>query len=204
MKKITIIDCNIGNRASIRNMLKKLGFASLISNKQQDILSSDLLILPGIGAFDAFMKALSENSLIDIVNEAVLKKKIPILGICLGMQILFERSAEGKLPGLGWISGEVFSLTNLLGEKVKLPHIGWKKVDLTSKSFLPAENQYYFVHSYYCRPDHKQNITGKVLISNQEIVVSVKRDNIYGVQFHPEKSHRYGLEFFKKFIQDVS
>ena len=206
MTKIIIIDCGIGNRASIRNMLKQIGYDSLISDNPQQILSADILILPGIGSFDAFMTALTEKNLIAILNEAVLYKKIPVLGICLGMQILFEKSEEGELSGLNWISGEVCSLRNLFKseDEVKLPNIGWQKVNLTNDFFIPKDNQYYFVHSYYCQPRDTESIIGKININGRQIAVAVKKDNIYGVQFHPEKSHRYGLDFFKEFLQHVS
>lgn len=205
MKKITIVDCGMGNRASIRNMLKQVGYESVISRRADDILTADLLVLPGIGAFDAFMKALKEYALMDALNEAVLQRKTPVLGICLGMQVLFEKSEEGEWPGLGWIPGEVRSLKKLFAqdEPIKLPHIGWKTVVGEKATMIPDENQYYFVHSYYCIPQDRQHIRGTVELSAKRFPVAVQKDHIYGVQFHPEKSHRYGLEFFKGFIQHV-
>ncbi|MEI8321160.1 MAG: imidazole glycerol phosphate synthase subunit HisH [Alphaproteobacteria bacterium] len=203
MKKITIVDCGIGNRASILNMLEKLGYESVISRHPKDILSADLLILPGIGSFDAFMSALYQHNLLEPLEEAVLKRKTPLLGICLGMQVLLEKSDEGVLPGLGWIKGEVCALRNIFKDDVKIPHIGWEEVSRINNYFLPSHAQYYFVHSYYCQPKDSKNIAGEIFLSDKKIVVAIKKDNIYGVQFHPEKSHRFGLEFFKKFINHV-
>jgi glutamine amidotransferase len=203
MKKIHIIDCDIGNRASIRNMLKKLGHDALLTRDHDEILSSDLLILPGVGAFDAFMEALQSLNLINALKEAVLIKKIPVLGICLGMQVLFERSEEGNLQGLGWIRGEAKSLKSHGGSQLKLPHIGWKEVSPQGNSFFPKECQYYFVHNYFCAPYDSQDISGTISLEGKKIVVAVNKDNIYGVQFHPEKSHKYGFEFFRTFLNHV-
>jgi glutamine amidotransferase len=206
MKKITIIDCGIGNRASIHNMLRQLGVDAQVSNDPLQILNSNIIILPGVGAFDAFIQALSEKNLINVLNEAVLKRRIPILGLCVGMQVLFEKSEEGELPGLSWIPGQVRLLKQLFDstENIKLPHIGWKSVEVKEGTFIPKENQYYFVHSYYCGPQSQSDVLGSIEINQKKVVVAVQKDNIYGAQFHPEKSHRFGLEFFKNFIHHVS
>jgi len=206
MKKITIIDCGIGNRASIRNMLRQIGVDAQVSNDPLQILNSHIIILPGVGSFDGFMQALSEKNLINVLNEAVLKRGISILGLCVGMQVLFEKSEEGELPGLSWIPGQVRLLKQLFDstENIKLPHIGWKSVEVKEGTFIPKENQYYFVHSYYCGPQSQSDVLGSIEINQKKVVVAVQKDNIYGVQFHPEKSHRFGLEFFKNFIHHVS
>jgi glutamine amidotransferase len=181
-------------------MLKKLGYEVLLTRDHNEIFSSDLLILPGVGAFDAFMEALQRLNLMDVLRESVLINKIPILGICLGMQVLFEKSEEGKLPGLGWIQGEVKSIKSQCGSQLKLPHIGWKEVSPYETPFLPKECQYYFVHNYFCAPSDSQDISGTITLEGKKIVVAVNKDNIYGVQFHPEKSNNYGFEFFRNFL----
>jgi glutamine amidotransferase len=206
MKNITIIDCGIGNRVSIKNMLQAGNANPTISSNADKILSADIIMLPGVGAFDAFMESLIEKNLLVVLESAVLKRKIPILGLCLGMQVLFESSAEGNLKGLGWIKGRVEPLRDLFVEKetVKFPHIGWKQVKVVPDGFISKENKFYFVHNYFCKPKDANIIAGSISIDDQPITVAVQHGNIYGVQFHPEKSHKYGLEFFKKFIQYVT
>ena len=184
-------------------MLKRLGYNSQITREQNEIASSDFIILPGVGSFDAFMQALKSFDLIDVLKEAALIKKVPVLGICLGMQVLFEKSEEGTLPGLEWIRGDVKSLKHQCGSQLKLPHIGWKEVNSYENSFLPKEGQYYFVHNYCCNPSDLKDISGTISLDGKEVVVAVKRNNMYGVQFHPERSHKYGFEFFRNFLNHV-
>lgn len=200
---IVIIDCGIGNRSSISNMLRRLGIAAKLSNDKNEILEADAIILPGIGAFDAFITALQEYNLIDALNTAVLQKNTPILGICLGMQVLFEKSAEGNLTGLNWINGDVRALKNYFSDDFKAPHIGWKKVNTVNNNFLTLNNHFYFVHSYHCVPQDDVNICGTIELEGKQVVVAVRENNIFGVQFHPEKSHKFGLDFFKEFIAYV-
>lgn len=201
--KIVIIDCGIGNRSAISNMLRRLGIAAKLSNDKNEILEADAIILPGIGAFDAFITALQEYNLIDVLNTAVLQKSTPILGICLGMQVLFKKSAEGNLTGLNWINGDVRALKNYFSDDFKVPHIGWKKVNSVKNNFLTLNNHFYFVHSYHCVPQDDVNICGTIELEGKQVVVAVRENNIFGVQFHPEKSHKFGLDFFKEFIAYV-
>lgn len=200
---IVIIDCGIGNRASISNMLRRLGISAKLSNDKNDILHAQAIILPGIGAFDAFMTALQEYNLLDVLNTVVLQKNTPILGICLGMQVLFARSAEGNLPGLNWIDGVVKELKHDFHDNFKVPHIGWKKVISSQSNFITLNSYFYFVHSYHCVPIDNTHTCGTIELEGKQVVVAVRKNNIFGVQFHPEKSHKFGLDFFKEFIAYV-
>ena len=202
---ISIINYGLGNLGSILNMFKKLGIdAQLVDNPEQ-IHNSTKLLLPGVGSFDAGMQNLNNSGMVDALNEKVLKQKTPILGICLGMQLLTKGSEEGKLPGLGWIDAYTCKFdfgTN--PENLKVPHMGWNFIkpvkEHTLVKDLPENPRYYFVHSYYV----KCNIPGDELISCHygiDYTCGVQYGNIIGVQFHPEKSHKYGFQLLKNFSE---
>lgn len=201
---ITIIDYGMGNLGSIRNMLKKAGGDSIISSETDAIKNASKLILPGVGSFDRAMSNLKELDLIKLLNQKVLSDKIPVLGICLGMQLLANSSDEGVLPGLGWINGHVKKFKIPLASNLKIPHMGWnvvmdiKKNDLF-KSMPHEELRYYFVHSYYFDVINKHDIIGETH-HGVKFASAVNKDNIYGVQFHPEKSHKFGMQLLKNFI----
>ncbi len=202
---IVIVDYGMGNLRSIQNMFKKVGVNAAISSSVDEINAADKLILPGVGAFDNAMKNLNELGLIPVLNTLVLDKKIITLGICLGMQLLTERSEEGTLPGLGWIKGETkrftFSDDNA---KLRIPHMGWNTVTLQKKSKLFAdmyeEPRFYFVHSYHVVCADEQDV-----LCNTDygypFASAVERGNIFGAQFHPEKSHKFGMRLLKNFAE---
>lgn len=202
---IAIIDYKMGNLGSIANMLKKIGVQSVITNDIEEIKQASKIILPGVGHFDQAMVNLQEICLIDILNEKVLIEKIPVLGICLGMQLLAENSEEGTLPGLGWIKGDVrkFSFGENPG-KLKIPHMGWNTVNRKNESSLmddlDNEPRFYFVHSYHFNCASPSDI---LLTSSYgyEFVAAILHENILGVQFHPEKSHKFGLQLLKNFSE---
>lgn len=200
---ITIIDYGTGNLNSIKNMLKRLGIDSLISNSSTDILKADKLILPGVGAFDYGMSQLHQSGLVEAMNEKVINQKVPILGICLGVQLLTQSSEEGKIPGLGWIKGKTvaFDKTKLIqGQKV--PHMGWANITdyQSSKLFagMSEEPRYYFVHSYHLDIENPAEVLVNVNYG-YNFAAGIEKDNILGVQFHPEKSHRFGMQVLKNF-----
>lgn len=199
---IVIIDIGVGNVGSMLNMLRKVGVEGCISSDPDEINNSTALILPGVGAFDHVVEALNRSNLKEVIENKVLKEKVPFLGVCVGMQLLFEKSEEGTLAGLGWIPGEVkkFQLQNL-----KVPHMGWNIVRTTQEnSLLPIteeEQRFYFVHSYHAHCDKEYAIGTSQY--GYDFVCAVKRDNIFGVQFHPEKSHRFGMELFKRFAEEI-
>ncbi len=201
---ITIVDYGMGNLGSIKNMLKKIGVPALISSDPTDIKAAEKLILPGVGAFENGMKNLNERGLIDILNEKVRIEKTPVLGICLGMQLLSNSSQEGTLHGLGWLDAATkkFDFTDLHNPALKIPHMGWNTVEIKKNHALfanmPPEIRFYFVHSYYvdCKnPDHELTHTVHGITFTSAVAV----ENICGVQFHPEKSHKFGMKLLANF-----
>jgi glutamine amidotransferase len=198
---IVIIDYNMGNVGSIYNMIKKLGYESRITSSLDEIKKANKIILPGVGSFDNGIMNLKKLGLLEILNYKVLQEKVPIIGICLGMQLMTKKSEEGKLEGLGWINGETIKFVS---DKYKVPHMGWNTVNIKkySKLFegMDGEIRFYFVHSYYVKcSDAEDTLTTTYYIN--EFVSSFERNNIVGVQFHPEKSHKFGMKVFRNFIE---
>jgi glutamine amidotransferase len=200
---ITVVDYKTGNLGSIQNILKRIGEESVITSDRKEIARASKLILPGVGAFDTGMRNLTELDLLGVLNEKVLIEKIPVLGICLGMQLLSNGSEEGSIPGLGWIDGETkrFKFVNTL--EYKIPHMGWNFVKQQKESNLFnsmfPEARFYFVHSFY----FKANDPSDILTSTTyeiEVTSAVEKENILGVQFHPEKSHKFGMKLLKNFV----
>lgn len=203
---IAIIDYAMGNIGSIVNMLKRASSEEGVVTRDPDVIrSADRIILPGVGAFDWGMKNLKEAGVIDVLNERVLEAKVPVLGICLGMQLLTKRSDEGKLPGLGWIDGECleFHFDDSRSD-LKIPHMGWNTVDPTPDADLfggyEGEPRFYFVHSFYVTCKDESDIA-TTTHHGHDFVSSVQRGNIFGTQFHPEKSHKYGMHLLKNFTE---
>ncbi len=201
---IVIIDYGMGNLGSIANMIKKIGENSIISSEIKDIENADKIILPGVGAFDNGMQNLSKFNFIDLIKEKALINKTPVLGICLGMQLLTNSSEEGKKKGLSLIDAETIRFNfDKLEKTLKIPNMGWNDVHITQEnelfSDLEKEARFYFVHSYYVKCHNNDNIIGE---SNYGIkfVSAIRNNNIYGVQFHPEKSHKYGMKLLKNFL----
>lgn len=201
---IVIIDYDTGNLNSIRNMIAKIGFGSVISNNPEEISKAQKLILPGIGSVDTGMKKLRGSGLLGIVEEKVKVQKTPVLGICLGMQIMSSKSSEGNEPCLSWIDGEVVRFNNQTDSTLKIPQMTWNTVKMKKESKLFAgieDARFYFAHSYHLIT----NNPGVILTTSFygcEFVSSVEYDNILGVQFHPEKSHKYGMKLFQNFIEN--
>jgi len=186
-------------------MLKHIGLDSTISNKAGDIEKSDKLILPGIGAFDSGMKNLRESGLIALLNLKVMEEKTSILGICLGMQLFTKESEEGNSSGLGWIDAKTvrFNFSETSDRKYRIPHMGWNSAMLKQDNPLYSnmiEPRFYFAHSYHISGINSENIVTTSLYG-YEFVSSFVKDNIIGVQFHPEKSHKYGMALLKNFVE---
>lgn len=201
---VTVIDYGVGNLGSILNMLKKIGVKAKLTQSISDINNAEKLLLPGVGAFDYGMKMLADTEYIEALNKKVLFEKIPILGICLGMQLMTNRSEEGNLNGLGWFDAETVKF-NLDTNIFKVPHMGWNEVKLIKKNALFEdmfeEPRFYFVHSFHV----KTNIPTDVILTSyygNEFICGLHKENIYGVQFHPEKSHKYGMKLLKNFADN--
>lgn len=201
---VGIINYGLGNLGSIQNMLKVIGEKSIISSNPEELDKCDRYILPGVGAFDAGMKKLNESGLTEYIKEKANKEKKPILGICLGMQLLGRKSEEGTLPGLGLIPfGNIrFRLDDT---DLKVPHMGWDIVEFKQDnpllSGLEGTQRYYFVHSYHAQCDSKENVL-MTCDYGYEFAASVVKDNIMGVQFHPEKSHDFGMALLRNFVKE--
>lgn len=204
---IVIVDYGMGNLGSIANMLKKVGAQVKISSDKEDILGADKLILPGVGAFDNGMNRLVELGLVDVLNEKVLEMQTPILGLCLGMQLFSRCSQEGKQPGLGWIRADVHRFQfNDLNSNLKIPHMGWNYIQLKQSSplleELPVEPRFYFVHSYHLVCQDSEDVLATTHYG-YEFPAAVVKGNIYGMQCHPEKSHKFGMRVFQNFIEKI-
>lgn len=199
---IVIIDYGLGNLASIANMLKKIGAPAEISNDVSKISQADKLILPGVGHFAKGMENLQQSGLIDTVNREVLEHKKPVLGICLGMQLMTNHSEEGDCKGLGWIDAETTRFRMPENSSLKIPHMGWSDVHFVQQQPLlngiSPEPRYYFVHSYHVTCKDPANVLG-TCDYGYTFDCAIVKDNIMGVQFHPEKSHRYGMELLNNF-----
>jgi glutamine amidotransferase len=202
---IVVVDYGMANVGSVINMLRKAGAPAVATADRDAIAAAGRLILPGVGAFDSAMRRLNELGLVEVLHEVAVRRQVPTLGICLGMQLMLEGSDEGQLPGLGWIRGRAQRFTAAdMGEDLRVPHMGWNELSLRkpSRLFNGAEGpqRFYFVHSYRAVCDDP----GDVLATTHygcPFVSAVERGNIAGVQFHPEKSHRFGLRLLNAFAE---
>ncbi|MBN1166715.1 MAG: imidazole glycerol phosphate synthase subunit HisH [Methanospirillaceae archaeon] len=199
---ITIIDYKTGNSGSIHNVYRRIGLESRITSSPTDILDADALILPGVGSFDRAMQNLEEMNLIPVLEESVLDQKIPFLGICVGMQVLAHQSEEGNRNGLGWIDASIQKFEmSLIGEK-KVPHMGWNNLLLRKNDpvtmGLNGTERFYFVHSYhYTIPTNAEILA--TTSYGYEFPSLIKKENIYGIQCHPERSHSSGIAILRNF-----
>jgi glutamine amidotransferase len=202
---VIIVDYGMGNLGSIANMLKKIGVRARISSSLSEIESADKLILPGVGAFDTGMARLTELGFVDALNDKVLHDKTPILGLCVGMQLFAQRSEEGKLPGLGWLDAEVVRFKFGPEQRgLKIPHMGWNyiRIHMSSQLFIemPQEARFYFVHSYHLVCQDERDVLATTVYGYEFPSIIMSR-NIMGAQFHPEKSHKFGMRLLKNFVE---
>jgi len=202
---IVIIDYGMGNLRSIKNKFDRMGVDSIISMQVDEIEKADKLVLPGVGHFKAGMENLTQLGILPILNKRVLEDKIPILGICLGMQLLSDWSEEGNAAGLGWIDAKTVKLNfNGNGSKLKIPHMGWNSIEKRRENCLlkniTFDADFYFVHSYHVICNDKNDILSTTLYG-YNITSAINKENIYGTQFHPEKSHDQGMQILKNFVE---
>ncbi len=201
---ITVVDYGVGNVGAILNMLDYLGFEAEPSGEADRIAAADKLILPGVGAFDKAMLTLREHGLIAALDAAILERHVPALGVCLGMQLLARCSEEGQEMGLGYIDAQVERIKIPASSNLKVPHIGWMEVEPTGRgrlfdSIQPAE-RYYFDHSYHVVCVNPSVVSATIQYGS-ELCCAIEEGNIFGVQFHPEKSHRFGMRLLSIFGQ---
>ena len=200
-KMIVVINYGMGNLGSIENMIKKIGYKCIITSDLEDIKNANKLILPGVGSFDSGMKNLKELGFIEVLNQKVIIDKIPILGICLGMQLMAKNSEEGTSDGLGWVDAVS---KKFISDTLKVPHMGWNIINHQKKSKLfdeyESEKRFYFVHSYYVNCNQKGDILTTTNYG-KDFTSSFEKENVIGVQFHPEKSHNFGMKLLKNFIE---
>lgn len=203
---VVVLDYGMGNIGSILNMLKKIGVDAIASNDSSVIDKADKMILPGVGNFDKGISNLSELGLIDVIRNQVINYEKPLLGVCLGMQLLGRKSEEGQLEGLGLIDFDNKRFSFQSNQDLKIPHMGWDTVTFQYKDKLvdgiTEIQRYYFVHSYHAVCDNIENIL-MTCEYGYSFPAAIKKDNIYGVQFHPEKSHKYGMKLLENFIRGV-
>jgi len=201
---IAIINYGMGNLHSVYRKLSQLDVHPVVASNTHEILKADKILLPGVGHFAKAIEKLKQLEIYDALNEAVLIKKTPVLGICLGMQLMAKESEEGNAAGFGWINSRVvkFKIQNKI--KYKVPQTGWNTIDICKKSNLlkNIDNhcEFYFLHSYHYEVSDQNDILTKTDYE-YEFVSAVEKENIFGVQFHPEKSHNFGVELLKNFIQ---
>lgn len=203
---VVIANYGVGNLASLRNMVAKLGHQAVISDSPSDFDSADFIILPGVGSFDYCMKSFNHSGLRDVIERQVLQRDKKCLGVCVGMQMMFEASEEGVESGLGWVNGKVvrFGYSGENPLQLAVPHMGWNSVAWKKDLFCDEElapHRFYFVHSYHATNVRAEDVWG-VTNYGGDFVSAINADNIYATQFHPEKSHRFGFALLNRIFSE--
>lgn len=203
---IVIVDYDMGNIGSVYNMLKKIGRKSEITRDLEKIRQADHIILPGVGAFDSGMEQLEKFGLVELIRHKALVDKTPIIGICLGAQLMLEKSEEGQKVGLGLVKGEVVRFQLPAESKLRIPNMGWNQIAKVKSSklvdVLPEQPRFYFVHSYHFKMSQSED---QLLMSEYgySFCSAFQHENISGVQFHPEKSHKFGMSLLRNFTEAI-
>lgn len=202
-QQIVIVDYGMGNLNSVRRKLERLKANCEISNDPEKIRNAQKIILPGVGSFGKAMRNINNLHLKEALDFAVIQRKAPVLGICLGMQLMCEHSEEGNCDGLGWVQGVVKQFDMADKQKFKVPHMGWNTVQLSNNSVLmnhiESESEFYFVHSFFVKLQNQDEIIN-VTDYGSTFVSGFQKENIFGLQYHPEKSHEAGDQIFQNFI----
>lgn len=199
---ISVLDYGVGNWGAILNMLKKIGAPAKAIRKPEEVMTAEKIILPGVGAFDAGISKLNESGLAEALNSRVIKDQVPCLGICLGMQLMSQGSEEGSLPGLGWIKANTVKFKIKPDSELRVPHMGWNYLGIQKTSALFPDisevNRFYFVHSYHLNCADNADVLA-TCSHGYNFVAAVEHKHIMGVQFHPEKSHKFGMKLLANF-----
>lgn len=202
---ITIIDYGTSNLGSMSNLLRKIGHVSRIASSPDQLEDATKIILPGVGSFDAGMKKLTESGMVPVLNRKVTEERIPTLGVCLGMHLMTRGSEEGELPGLGWLPANTVRFDQIAEPTLRVPHMGWNQVHAAKNSVVTAdmaeETRFYFAHSYFVRPDNASDVLLEAQYGASRFAAALERGNIVAGQFHPEKSHRFGMWLLKNFAE---
>lgn len=200
---VTIVDCGIGNIRSVQRIFEAVDGEAEVVTDPADLRGARRIALPGVGAYDSGMRALEEGGWIEPLHRAAFEARIPVLGICLGMQLLCRGSEEGRRPGLGWIPADITRLDVGDAHKLKIPHMGWAVVRATRPNPLipvdEGEQRFYHVHTYRAVCDRAEDVLATATYGT-EFTTAINRDNVFGVQFHPEKSHRFGMALMRRFL----
>jgi glutamine amidotransferase len=202
--EIVLPNLAIGNFASVLRMVQKVGGSARLVDSPAEIRRAEKIILAGVGAFDSGMGSIRDGGWADALTEAALVRRVPVLGICLGMQLMCKGSDEGMMPGLGWIDGQVKRFNFPKGSPLKVPHMGWNTVTVASANPLipqaDGEQRFYFVHSYYAVCNRPSDMIATAH-HGVDFAAAFESGNIFGVQFHPEKSHRFGMAVVRRFVE---
>jgi len=202
--KVAIINTGVGNLGAIPNMLARLGVTARVTLDPVEIESADRIVLPGVGSFDAALRNLTASGVLEVLRYRVIECGTPLLGVCLGMELLADRSEEGSMGGLGWIPGEMVRFRfDDIHPPPRIPHMGWNIIRPTCDAPLLRDlgdrPRFYFAHSFHFRAADPSHVIG-VTDYGGSFASAIQRDNIVGIQFHPEKSHRFGLAIFRNFL----
>ena len=206
LSRIAVVKLRNGNFGSVIRMLELAGAVGFLAEEPRELTKSHAVIIAGVGAFDSGMEDLENNGWVPVLNDLRTTGQIPIMGICLGMQLLFESSEEGSRPGLNWLPGKVTKLKPNRELKIRVPNMGWREIEIVRENpLLPvnSKHEFYFVHSFAVQEEEEIENTIMVSKHNPKFIAGVQKDRVFGVQFHPKKSHAHGRELLANFVKSI-